>query len=300
MPAASCCACCWTIRRSRWPRLRRSGTRGASCTACIPTCAARTTLKFSELGDAGAVRRAVPGPAPRRSAAAHRRLRRARRAHCRPFGRLSAARCRRYTNDGTGSEHPAPEWLGRFVYGLPELYRAAIARRPLRQRRRLQRHGGQSRPAAAGRARLDRARRGRPQGRLLRRGQRAKRRHAPPRAQRRVRSFAPAGHRHQAEVHAGAGRLRAPLLRHRGRDGARRPVHGPRLSERRRSARKTSGGCTATPTGEEPFVRLVKERRGIYRYPEPKMLAGQQLLRRRLCARRRKRAAWSSSPRSTT
>ena len=26
--------------------------------------------------------------------------------------------------------------------------------------------------------------------------------------------------------------------------------------------------------GEEPFVRIVKERQGIYRYPEPKILAG--------------------------
>ncbi len=26
--------------------------------------------------------------------------------------------------------------------------------------------------------------------------------------------------------------------------------------------------------GEEPFVRIVKEREGLYRYPEPKLLAG--------------------------
>jgi N-acetyl-gamma-glutamyl-phosphate/LysW-gamma-L-alpha-aminoadipyl-6-phosphate reductase len=26
--------------------------------------------------------------------------------------------------------------------------------------------------------------------------------------------------------------------------------------------------------GEEPFVRMVKERSGIYRYPEPKLLTG--------------------------
>jgi len=26
--------------------------------------------------------------------------------------------------------------------------------------------------------------------------------------------------------------------------------------------------------GEEPFVRIVKERQGVYRYPEPKILAG--------------------------
>ena len=26
--------------------------------------------------------------------------------------------------------------------------------------------------------------------------------------------------------------------------------------------------------GDEPFVRIVKERQGIYRYPEPKILSG--------------------------
>jgi N-acetyl-gamma-glutamyl-phosphate/LysW-gamma-L-alpha-aminoadipyl-6-phosphate reductase len=26
--------------------------------------------------------------------------------------------------------------------------------------------------------------------------------------------------------------------------------------------------------GDEPFVRIVKERQGVYRYPEPKILAG--------------------------
>jgi N-acetyl-gamma-glutamylphosphate reductase len=26
--------------------------------------------------------------------------------------------------------------------------------------------------------------------------------------------------------------------------------------------------------GQEPFVRLVRERQGVYRYPEPKILAG--------------------------
>jgi len=26
--------------------------------------------------------------------------------------------------------------------------------------------------------------------------------------------------------------------------------------------------------GKEPFVRLVRERQGVYRYPEPKILAG--------------------------
>ena len=29
--------------------------------------------------------------------------------------------------------------------------------------------------------------------------------------------------------------------------------------------------------GDEPFIRIVKEREGLYRYPEPKLLAGTNL-----------------------
>jgi LysW-gamma-L-alpha-aminoadipyl-6-phosphate/LysW-L-glutamyl-5-phosphate reductase len=34
--------------------------------------------------------------------------------------------------------------------------------------------------------------------------------------------------------------------------------------------------------GDEPFVRIVKERQGVFRYPEPKILAGSNYCRRRL------------------
>jgi len=40
------------------------------------------------------------------------------------------------------------------------------------------------------------------------------------------------------------------------------------------SRKRTSGKCTAPSYSEEPFIRIVKERQGIYRYPEPKILAG--------------------------
>ena len=50
----------------------------------------------------------------------------------------------------------------------------------------------------------------------------------------------------------------------------------------------------------EPFVRIVKERTGLYRYPEPKILVGQQLRRRRLRVRPEHAAASSRSARSTT
>ena len=34
------------------------------------------------------------------------------------------------------------------------------------------------------------------------------------------------------------------------------------------------GGFTGKTYQQEPFIRLVKERNGVYRYPEPKILAG--------------------------
>jgi LysW-gamma-L-alpha-aminoadipyl-6-phosphate/LysW-L-glutamyl-5-phosphate reductase len=40
-----------------------------------------------------------------------------------------------------GRSHPHPDWLSRFVYGLPERYRDELRQAQLRQRRRLQRHG---------------------------------------------------------------------------------------------------------------------------------------------------------------
>jgi len=47
-----------------------------------------------------------------------------------------------------GREHPAPQWLERFVYGLPELHRAP-GRRAVRQRHGLQCDGHAARAVAA-------------------------------------------------------------------------------------------------------------------------------------------------------
>lgn len=179
-----------------------------------------------------------------------------------------------------GQEHAAPEWLARFVYGLPELHRAELAGAscasgvgcnatatvlglyPLFAADLVDRErgvvvevkvgssegGNQSGPAS----------------------------HHPERSGA-VRSFAPIGHRHTAEVvqelalggpspaiHFSATAIE--LVR-----GVLATAHAflkDSLAERDlwRVYRQTYG--------DEPFVRLVKERRGIYRYPEPKILAG--------------------------
>ena len=45
-------------------------------------------------------------------------------------------------------------------------------------------------------------------------------------------------------------------------------------SSSRASPNAISGRRIARPIGREPFVRIVKERTGLYRYPEPKILSG--------------------------
>ena len=173
-----------------------------------------------------------------------------------------------------GEEHPAPEWLGRFVYGLPETRReelrgtryasgvgcnataVILALHPLAKSGVIEQavvevkvgsseSGNRSNPSThhAERSGV-------------------------------VRSFAPTGHRHQAEMQQELGGVQlyfsataVELVR-----GILCTAHvflnTNELEERDlwRLYREFYG--------REPFVRLVKERQGLYRYPEPKILAG--------------------------
>jgi N-acetyl-gamma-glutamyl-phosphate/LysW-gamma-L-alpha-aminoadipyl-6-phosphate reductase len=92
-----------------------------------------------------------------------------------------------------------------------------------------------------------------------------------------VRSFRPVGHRHTAEIEQ--------ELRLAG--GALRVDLSVTSVELVRGVLATAHAYTKRPLdekalwniyresyGHEPFVRIVKERAGIYRYPEPKLLAG--------------------------
>lgn len=172
-----------------------------------------------------------------------------------------------------GWEHPAPGWLERFVYGLPELHRdelrgaryasgvgcnataVILALWPLARAGLIERVVAEVKVGSS---------EGGAQHSLAS--------HHPERSGV-VRSFAPTGHRHQAEVLQELGELElhfsataVELVR-----GVLCTAHVfPRepLEEREvwRIYREAYGG--------EPFVRIVKERRGVYRYPEPKILAG--------------------------
>jgi N-acetyl-gamma-glutamyl-phosphate/LysW-gamma-L-alpha-aminoadipyl-6-phosphate reductase len=176
-----------------------------------------------------------------------------------------------------GRPHSAPEWLSRFVYGVPEIYREELAGAsyasgtgcnaivtllalwPL-YRRGLVRETvvevkvgsaeGGNKPSPAS--------------------------HHAERAGV-VRSYSPVGHRHQIE-----------LMRELGLDpmspglyfsvtsvgivrGALATCHcllHDEMSER------DVWQIYREDYGEEPFVRLVRSKRGIHRYPEPKILSG--------------------------
>ncbi|MBN1640002.1 MAG: N-acetyl-gamma-glutamyl-phosphate reductase [Anaerolineae bacterium] len=180
-----------------------------------------------------------------------------------------------------GEEHAAPQWIERFVYGLPELHRAEI-----RQAHYVSGVGCNATATILGlyplfRANLvDRSRDivvevkvGSSEG-----GRRENPASHHPERSGAVRSFAPTGHRHTAEIVqeltlGGA----APAVHLTGTAielvrGVLATGHAflndPAIRER------DLWGVYRDAYGNEPFVRIVKERQGIYRYPEPKILAG--------------------------
>lgn len=172
-----------------------------------------------------------------------------------------------------GHEHPAPAWLGCFVYGLPELHRAEL--------RGAQRASGVGCNAAAvilslwplARAGLiERAVVEVKVGSSEGGAQHNLASHHPERSGA-VRSFAPTGHRHQAEILQELGEIELHL--------------SVTAVELVRGVLSTAHVFTREPLeerdvwqiyreayGGEPFMRIVKDRSGVYRYPEPKILAG--------------------------
>ncbi len=175
-----------------------------------------------------------------------------------------------------GQPHAAPEWLSRFVYGLPELHREELrgaryisgvgcnatatnlalwpalraglvdTSRPIIAEIKVGSSEGGASPNAGS--------------------------HHPERANL-VRTYAPLGHRHTAEVMQELG-LQDVHLTMTSVDmvrGALATVHAwakPGVTE------KDLWRAYRAAVNENPFLRLVKERRGIYRVPDPKILAG--------------------------
>jgi N-acetyl-gamma-glutamyl-phosphate/LysW-gamma-L-alpha-aminoadipyl-6-phosphate reductase len=174
-------------------------------------------------------------------------------------------------------EHPSPDWLARFVYGLPELHRAELAGAryatgtgcnaavsvitlwPLFKRNLVREcvvdvkvgsSEGGNKPSPAS--------------------------HHPERSNV-VRSYAPVGHRHMAE-----------LIQELGLDAAHPNLYFSITSVELVRGALATCHCLLHEElterdvwsiyrgdyGKEPFVRFVKGSRGIHRYPEPKILTG--------------------------
>ncbi len=177
-----------------------------------------------------------------------------------------------------GHPHAAPEWLARFAYGLPEANREAI-----RDARYVSGVGCNATAATLSLLPLVRA------GMLdaerpvivdVKAGSSeagaspSAASHHPERSGA-VRSFAPTGHRHEAEVAQTLGVTAhmsvtsIELVR-----GILATTHvwvDPALTD------KDLWRAYRAAYGQEPFVRIVHERSGIYRHPEPKLLAGTNL-----------------------
>ncbi len=180
-----------------------------------------------------------------------------------------------------GSDHAAPDWLGRFVYGLPEAHREEL--------RGAKYASGVGCNATATNLALlplagtelvdwDRGcvvevKVGSSEG-----GNRESLASHHPERSSVVRSFAPTGHRHTSEVEQ--------LLRRRGVEGAQVHLSATAI-DMVRGVLATAhlflqGGVTERDVARavrgayrsEPFVRVVKQNRGVYRYPEPKLLWG--------------------------
>ena len=172
-----------------------------------------------------------------------------------------------------GDTHPVPEALADFAYGLPELNRRAIQAANYVSGVGCNATAINLALAPLARAGLIRSaiadlKVGSSEG-----GYQANAASHHPERSGSLRSFAPTGHRHQAEVQQMLGCFdlhlsvtSVELVR-----GVLCTAHiflNEPLSE------KTIWRLYREQYGDEPFVRLVRSKRGIHRFPEPKLLAG--------------------------
>jgi LysW-gamma-L-alpha-aminoadipyl-6-phosphate/LysW-L-glutamyl-5-phosphate reductase len=179
-----------------------------------------------------------------------------------------------------GSPHVAPAWLDRFVYGLPEIHRAEIATA-------VHVSGVGCNATATTLAiwplvvagLLDAARDiicevkvGSSEGGATS----SDATHHPERAGV-MRSFAPTGHRHTAEV-VQALRVRGITcnvhLSATAVDNVRGVLATAHAFVKPGTAERDIWKAYRETYAAEPFVRIVKERAGLYRYPEPKIVVG--------------------------
>ena len=175
-----------------------------------------------------------------------------------------------------GVSHAAPEWLGKFIYGLPELHRSEmregryisgvgcnatasnLALLPLVKAGLIDLSApviceikvGSSESGAEGNA-----------GSLH-----AERANV-------IRTFSAFGHRHTAEVIQETG-IQDVSLTMTAVDLVRGALATVHAKVKPGVANKDLWKAYRVAANENPFIRVVKEQRGIYRVPEPKIVAG--------------------------
>ncbi len=175
-----------------------------------------------------------------------------------------------------GEEHQAPEWLDKFVYGLPEIYREEIKQAKyvsgvgcnatasnlamfplvkaglidLSQPMIFEVKSGSSEGGASGNPGS----------------------HHPERANV-IRTYAAYGHRHTAEVMQILGAKQVSLTM-TSVDLVRGALATGHATVNSGVTKKEVWGAYRQFSKENPFIRVVKEVKGIYRMPEPKILAG--------------------------
>ncbi|MEC9373227.1 MAG: N-acetyl-gamma-glutamyl-phosphate reductase [Planctomycetota bacterium] len=169
--------------------------------------------------------------------------------------------------------HPAAGWLERFVYGLPETNREAI-------RGAKYVSGVGCNATACNLALLPLARKGLIESVVvdLKVGSSEGGAESSPATHHPIRSgalrtFAPTGHRHQAEVAQELGAFPLHFTA-----TAVEMIRGV-LCTAHVFLKETMDDKALWPIfreqyGEEPFVRVIKEKTGFYRLPEPKLVAG--------------------------
>ena len=171
-------------------------------------------------------------------------------------------------------EHPHPELLSTAVYGLPELHREELRRAPL-----IAVPGCIATATILALAPLARSL-GEGSGRAVvdaKSGSSASGRDAGPaglHAERAgvMRAYAPAGHRHTAEIEQET-RLPVALSCH-GVEAVRGVLSTVHLLGSEPLEERELWKIYRTAYGQEPFVRLVHDADGIHREPEPKILSG--------------------------
>lgn len=172
-----------------------------------------------------------------------------------------------------GSPHPAPGVLGGFAYGLPELNRAKILASPW-----ISGVGCNATATNLAIAPLARQQWIRSVVVDLKVGSSeagatpTASSHHPVRSGA-VRSYAPVGHRHQAEVQ----QLLGPLDLHfsvTAIEMVRGVLCTAHVFPNRPVTEKDIWKLYREAYRDEPFVRLVNDRTGLYRYPEPRIVAG--------------------------